>query len=137
MGGRNSVERPSCNKNKRPRAIHDKPNARNGLGESVMSSILLTAAGRQNVLELQRIDKLIGQAEQRLASGKKVARPSDNPAAFFDASICSGNSDCSASDACTSRTPTASNVPFTFRPAASLAVYAKVGMNVRRLVDER
>ena len=50
-----------------------------------MTSILLSAAARQSVLQLQNIDILTRAAQGRLASGLKVARPSDNPAAFFDA----------------------------------------------------
>lgn len=50
-----------------------------------MTSILLSAAARQSVSQLQIIDTLMSAAGGRLASGKKVAGPSDNPAAFFDA----------------------------------------------------
>lgn len=51
-----------------------------------MESFLLSAAARQGVLQLQNIGQLIGATESRIATGLKVARPTDNPSAFFTAS---------------------------------------------------
>lgn len=51
-----------------------------------MESFLLSAAARQGVLQLQNIGQLIGATEARIATGLKVARPTDNPSAFFTAS---------------------------------------------------
>ncbi len=51
-----------------------------------MLDFILSAPARQGVLQLQNIGQLIGATESRIATGLKVARPTDNPAAFFTAS---------------------------------------------------
>lgn len=46
----------------------------------------LSAAVRTNLIALQRISSDIGRVQNRLATGKRVNSPSDDPAAFFTAS---------------------------------------------------
>jgi flagellin-like hook-associated protein FlgL len=46
----------------------------------------LSAAVRTNLLALQKLASDIGRVQMRLASGKRVNSPSENPAAFFTAS---------------------------------------------------
>ena len=46
----------------------------------------LTAAVRTNLIALQRISSDIGRVQHRLATGKRVNSPSDDPAAYFTAS---------------------------------------------------
>jgi len=50
------------------------------------SGITLTAGVRQNLLSLQNTADLIGQTQNRLATGKKVNSALDNPTNFFTAS---------------------------------------------------
>jgi flagellin len=50
-----------------------------------MSSIVLTAAVRQNLLSLQGTADLLAQTQTRLATGKKVNSALDNPTNFFTA----------------------------------------------------
>src|SRR5213595_1615382 len=47
------------------------------------SGITLTAGVRQNLLSLQNTADLIGQTQNRLATGKKVNSALDNPSNFF------------------------------------------------------
>ncbi len=51
-----------------------------------MSDITLTASVRSNLSTLQSTAALIGQTQERLASGKKVNSALDNPNSFFTAS---------------------------------------------------
>jgi flagellin len=46
----------------------------------------LSAAVRTNLIALQRISSDIGRVQNRLATGKRVNTPSDDPAAYFTAS---------------------------------------------------
>ena len=46
----------------------------------------LSAAVRTNLIALQRISSDIGRVQNRLATGKRVNSPSDDPAAYFTAS---------------------------------------------------
>ncbi len=46
----------------------------------------LTAAVRTNLIALQRISSDIGRVQHRLATGKRVNSPADDPAAYFTAS---------------------------------------------------
>ena len=50
-----------------------------------MSSIVLTAAVRQNLLSLQDTASLMSTTQNRLATGKKVNSALDNPTNFFTA----------------------------------------------------
>src|ERR1700731_2194976 len=50
-----------------------------------MSSIILSAAVRQNLLSLQGTADLLAQTQGRLATGKKVNSALDNPTNFFTA----------------------------------------------------
>ena len=50
-----------------------------------MSSIVLSAGVRQNLLQLQQTSDLITQTQNRLASGKKVNSALDNAISFFTA----------------------------------------------------
>ncbi len=50
-----------------------------------MAEVILTAASRTTLIELQRVRQLINITAQRLSTGLKVASALDNPAAFFDA----------------------------------------------------
>lgn len=50
-----------------------------------MASIVLTAAMRANLASLQSTATLLGQTQQRLATGNKVNSALDNPSAFFSA----------------------------------------------------
>jgi flagellin-like hook-associated protein FlgL len=50
-----------------------------------MSSIVLSASVRQNLLSLQSTADLLATTQQRLASGKKVNTALDNPTNFFTA----------------------------------------------------
>jgi flagellin-like hook-associated protein FlgL len=52
-------------------------------------SVGLAAGVRANLLALQRITADIAQAQQRLATGKRVNSAADNPASFFTASALS------------------------------------------------
>ena len=46
----------------------------------------LSAAVRTNLIALQRISSDIGRVQNRLATGKRVNSPTDDPAAYFTAS---------------------------------------------------
>lgn len=46
----------------------------------------LSAAVRRNLIAMQKLTDDIARVQQRLATGRKVNSPSDNPAAFFTAS---------------------------------------------------
>ncbi|MBA5775660.1 flagellar protein, partial [Stappia sp. F7233] len=48
-----------------------------------MSDITLSAGVRQNLLSLQNTADLLGQTQNRLATGKKVNSALDNPTNFF------------------------------------------------------
>jgi flagellin-like hook-associated protein FlgL len=50
-----------------------------------IGDISLTAGMRNNLLSLQQTDKLIQQTQNRLATGKKVNTPLDNPTNYFAA----------------------------------------------------
>lgn len=50
-----------------------------------MAGITLSAPIRSNLLTLQKTSDLIGQTENRLATGLKVASPIDNAVAYFQA----------------------------------------------------
>src|SRR6478736_2085404 len=50
-----------------------------------MSSIVLSASVRQNLLSLQSTADLLATTQQRLATGKKVNTALDNPTNFFTA----------------------------------------------------
>lgn len=50
-----------------------------------MSDVVLTAALRSNLLNLQETQSLIDVTQQRLASGKKVSSALDNPQSYFAA----------------------------------------------------
>jgi flagellin len=54
-----------------------------------MPDFTLTAASRRNVLELKRIDTLLGVTENRLATGRRVNTATDNPSSYFTASALS------------------------------------------------
>src|SRR5262249_1263309 len=51
-----------------------------------MSDIVLSAGIRSNLLSLQNTATLIGQTQQRLATGLKVNSALDNPTSYFTAS---------------------------------------------------
>jgi flagellin-like hook-associated protein FlgL len=51
-----------------------------------LGDIGLTSYMRSNLISLQNTSKLLGQTEERLATGKKVNSAVDNPANFFAAS---------------------------------------------------
>src|SRR3977135_3233619 len=48
-----------------------------------MSDITLSAGVRQNLLSLQKTADLLTTTQNRLATGKKVNTPFDNPSSFF------------------------------------------------------
>src|SRR5690349_3006694 len=50
-----------------------------------MSSIVLTAGVRSNLLQLQQTSDLVTQTQTRLATGKRVNSALDNPINFFTA----------------------------------------------------
>ena len=50
-----------------------------------MAEITLTAAMRNNLLQLQQTNKLMNRTQGRIASGRKVNSALDNPTAFFQA----------------------------------------------------
>jgi flagellin-like hook-associated protein FlgL len=50
-----------------------------------MANIVLTAAMRSNLASLQTTAMLLGQTQQRLASGNKINSALDNPSSFFAA----------------------------------------------------
>jgi len=47
--------------------------------------VSLTSAMRANLLSLQNTVKLLGRHQERLATGKKVNSPLDNPTSYFAA----------------------------------------------------
>ncbi|HSQ76760.1 MAG TPA: flagellin, partial [Bacteroidota bacterium] len=47
--------------------------------------VSLTSAMRANLLSLQNTVKLLGRTQERLATGKKVNSPLDNPTSYFAA----------------------------------------------------
>ena len=51
-----------------------------------MSEVTLSAAVRQNLLALQQTSAIMGEVQNRLATGKKVNSALDNPNSFFTAS---------------------------------------------------
>lgn len=51
-----------------------------------MTDLILSAAASRSISEFQKIDTLMKAAQTRIATGLKVAKPVDNPAAYFDAS---------------------------------------------------
>ncbi len=55
-----------------------------------MSSIVLSASVRQNLLSLQSTADLLATTQTRLSSGKKVNSALDNPTSFFTASALDG-----------------------------------------------
>src|SRR5450631_1040175 len=52
---------------------------------NVMSSIVLSASVRQNLLSLQSTADLLATTQNRLSTGKKVNTALDNPTNFFTA----------------------------------------------------
>ena len=50
-----------------------------------MATIVLTAAMRANLASLQTTATLLGQTQERLATGNKVNTALDNPSSFFAA----------------------------------------------------
>src|SRR3954453_13973215 len=50
-----------------------------------MSSIVLTAGVRSNLLQLQQTSDIVTQTQTRLATGKRVNSALDNPINFFTA----------------------------------------------------
>jgi flagellin len=54
-------------------------------GYTVMSSIVLSAAVRQNLLSLQSTADMLATTQNRLATGKKVNTALDNPTNYFTA----------------------------------------------------
>lgn len=49
-------------------------------------SVGLSAAVRTNLIVLQQLAGEIGRVQTRLATGKRINRPSEGPAAYFTAS---------------------------------------------------
>jgi flagellin len=54
-----------------------------------MSDVILSSAARASVLALQNIASLMQVSQKRIATGRRVNVPSDDPAAFFTASALS------------------------------------------------
>jgi flagellin-like hook-associated protein FlgL len=54
-----------------------------------MGDLAVPPASRVSLAALSRLDAKIGATQNRIATGKRVNRPTDNPAAFFTASALS------------------------------------------------
>jgi flagellin-like hook-associated protein FlgL len=50
-----------------------------------MSSISLSAGMKSSLMSLQSTQKLVESTQEHMTTGKKVAKPSDDPAAYYAA----------------------------------------------------